>query len=389
MLIAGLAVRLLALASPPAFSEDVFCYVYEGRLVWYRGPTFPFVHAPAMGPELGVPATLLDASWLRINHAHIPTIYPPLSQLFFAVAGGVGELFGGGHLTILKTTLVGAQAAAVAVLVSIARDPARRSTILTTLWLCPVATFEIAREGHADSVAVLGLALGVAGFAKARPTQGYTGWALAALGKLNGLAVLPAAARVNRRGLWIAAAIVPLVALPMVLGGLGASQGLTEYATRWRAGDGSFSLILSGWEVALGGSWSRWGSVTVTAHQLARLTTAGLFVAGMSALLWRPYPTEDIPERAGWIVLLLLLMSPTLHPWYSLWLLPFVPFARGARPAMFALLGLVWLNHHGGWLELEEGQWRELPWLRAVVHVPVWILALRGLRRGDAADDAP
>ena len=66
--------------------------------------------------------------------------------------------------------------------------------------LSPIAILEIGRDGHADSLSALGLAIGVFGFSRLRPREGYVGFALAALAKLNGLIVFVAALRATRRG---------------------------------------------------------------------------------------------------------------------------------------------------------------------------------------------
>lgn len=383
-LAAGLVARLVGLLRPPGFSSDVFRYVYEGRVVWYAGPAFPFVHPPAAGPAHGLPTALFDASWAAINHPEIPTIYPPLAQAVFAVAGGLGELIGGHHLILLKGLLVLAELAGLAILGLALRRLGRPAGEAVLLGLCPVLVLEVAREGHADALALLGLAVGAAAFATGRTAAGWAGWTLAALGKLNGLIALPVSLRATRRGLWAAVPGVLLLGLPFLLAGTAAGQGLGAYATRWRAGDGSFGLLLAAAEGALGGDWRRIGPVTLTRHGLARGLTALAYLGVLGGLLRRPLPVPDVPERVAWALLLLLLLSPTLHPWYALWLLPLVPLAGTARLPILTLLGLVWLNHHPAWLEATTGTWRDEPGLRALVHVPSWLAvvgATRALRR--------
>lgn len=376
---AAVVLRVWALALPPAFSEDVFRYVYEGRLVWHLGPGAPFAHPPAAGPGLGLPPGLLDEAWLRINHPEISTIYPPLAQLTFALAGGLGELFRGGHLLLLKGLLVAADLGTWAVLALILRARGRPPS--ESLWYgaSPLVILEVAREGHADSLSALGLALGLLGFLsiQVRPRLGYAGFALAALAKLNGLVVLPAALRVTRRGLWVALALCTLLALPWLLAGPGAGHGLSEYATRWRAGDGAFGGLLAAAELLLGGDWARVAGFTVTRHQLARALVAVVFAVGALAIL-RP-PGRPVAARAGALLLLLLLLSPTLHPWYVLWILPFAVAGEGftGRGAALLLATLSVLLHHPGWLELQSGEWVDLGWVRGVVHVPVWALWIR------------
>jgi hypothetical protein len=379
---AAVLARVWALALPPAFSEDVFRYVYEGRLVWVLGPGAPFAHPPAAGPTLGLPPGLLDEAWLRINHPELSTIYPPLAQLAFAGAGGLGELVGGHHLLLLKATLVAADLGTFALLAAALRAANRPAAGALWYGACPLVILEVAREGHADSLSALGLALAVFAFARRplRPRLGYLGFTLAALAKLNGLVALPAALRETRRGLWVAAGCA-LLALPWLLAGPGAGAGLSEYATRWRAGDGAFSLLLWVAEALLGGDWAQVAGHTVTRHQLARGLAALCFSVGAVVIL-RP-AGQPVAARAGHLLLLLLLLSPTLHPWYVLWVLPFAAAAEGftGRRAVLALAALSVGLHHPGWLELETGVWTDLGGVRAAVHLPVWGLWLWDLVR--------
>lgn len=386
----GLLARLGGVLEAPAFSEDVFRYIYEGRAVWRLGPGFPFVHAPAEAPGLGLD-DLIDGAWLRINHPHLSTIYPPLAQLVFSVAAGAGELAGGRHLLFIKLALTGADLATFWLIVRALERTGRRAEEALIYLLCPVLILEVAREGHADSLAAAGLALGVAGFIGARPKVGYLGFALAALAKLNGLIAALAAARVERRGLlWPGAVLASLIALPLLLAGPGASTGLVTYGTSWRSGDGAFSLFLAVAEATLGGDWRDIAGVTVTRHGLARALSALAFAGGAWWLLRRPYPRAAIPAQAAALLLLLLLLGPTLHPWYVLWLLPLVPFAGRWRAPAIALISLSPLAHHASWLELERGIWTDVGWVRGLIHVPVWVLVVRTLWRteGDLAPEA-
>ena len=377
----GVAARLLALERTPAFSEDVFRYIYEGRAVWWYGWTFPFAAPPAAGPSMGVDAVLLDEAWLRINHPELSTIYPPLAQLVFVIAGAIGEI-SGEHLVALKILLVAADLGTWAIL---ARS---RGTWALGWGLSPLVVLEVAREGHADSLSALGLAIGIAGFSAARPRVGYLGWATAALAKLNGLVAMAAAVRTTRRGLLLAAALSSLVALPYLFAGGTAGEGLSAYASRWRSGDGAFSVLLAATRPLLGGEYHHVDAlgITVTRHQLARLLTVGAFGLWTLATLARPAPVSAVPARAGLLLLGLLLLAPTLHPWYVLWLLPFAAggFAFAGQRAIFTLALLAPVLHHPGWLELLDGQWRELAAVRAAVHLPVWLWLIADLARARA-----
>ena len=73
---AALLVRAALLFSPD-FSNDLYRYVWEGRIQW-EGVN-PFAMAPDQAPP--------ELRWTdhdQINHPDLPTIYPPLAQYFFA-----------------------------------------------------------------------------------------------------------------------------------------------------------------------------------------------------------------------------------------------------------------------------------------------------------------
>jgi hypothetical protein len=67
-----------------------------------------------------------------------------------------------------------------------------------------------------------------------------------------------------------------------------------------------------------------------------------------------------------------LLLTPTLHPWYVLWLVPLVA-VDGPR-AWLALAALVPLGYEplGGWLS--GAPWRDPIWTRLVEHGLTWAL---------------
>lgn len=376
----ALVLRGIAWMKAPAFSEDVFRYVYEGRVALWGGPLFVFQHPPADAPLVGVPDHLMGAAWLRINHPELATIYPPLAMAVFSAAAAIGSFFSAELLT-LKALLVVAD-------LFVWRMLHLRNPRAALLWgLSPLVIWEVAREGHADVLSSVGLAMGAVAFSAGQPLRGYFGWVSAALAKLNGLVLTPLALRFTRSGAWLLIPGFLLLSLPYVMTAGSTQSGITAYASRWRAGDGAFSLILLLAEWLIGGDWTQLSllghGATLTRHHLARGLVAVVFgVAYLLVLGSRPTgkPSEKpvstwIWQKAGLLLVLLLLLSPTLHPWYVLWALPFAalgPFP--GRGAVLWLAGTVAVLHHPGWLELLDGHWRDLPSVRAFVHGPAWAL---------------
>ncbi|MBI4817608.1 MAG: hypothetical protein HY791_15205 [Deltaproteobacteria bacterium] len=369
----------LALAGEPAMSKDSARYVFEGRVVWYGGPSFPFRIAPSEAPKQALPRHLFDETYREINHPTLSTIYPPFAQLVFALAGGLGELFGGAHGRLLRFLL---SVAALCSFLALGRLVPRLAGSAWLLAGCPVLVFETAREGHADSLSVLGLALFAGGFVNGALRRGFAGLAISALAKLQGVILFPLALRSTRRGALLGTCLLWLLALPILAAGPTALTGLAQYASRWRAGDGSFGLVLAFAEFWLGGDHRYVDAlgVTLTRHQLARGLTLVFFGLVYAGLLVRQRAPAEVPKVAGVVLLMVLLLGPTLHPWYTSWLLPFVPFMSVGRASALVMLVASPVLHHPTWLEATTGAWTDLPWVRALVHMPAWALLFRDLR---------
>ena len=74
-------IRAVFLVDPPSLSDDIYRYVFEGRVV-LEGLS-PYLFAP----DSLVLAELRDSApeWHLINHKELPAIYPPGAQVLFAV----------------------------------------------------------------------------------------------------------------------------------------------------------------------------------------------------------------------------------------------------------------------------------------------------------------
>lgn len=92
---------------------------------------------------------------------------------------------------------------------------------------------------------------------------------------------------------------------------------------------------------------------------LARLLTGGVFVALALYWAWRTYsePTAVCVLLSAFLTLAWFwLLSPTQNPWYWIWALPLVPFARSR--AWLAVSGLVLLYYLRFWL---VAHWPDAP----------------------------
>ncbi|MFQ5689117.1 MAG: hypothetical protein ACE5HQ_02445 [Gemmatimonadota bacterium] len=356
----GLAMRGALFPLTPYYSDDIYRYMWDG---WVQTHGInPFLYAP---DHLSLAA--LRTSWhALINHPDVATIYPPAAQVAFFALASIGV-----SIPVFKLAWLAADLAIAWMLdrlTSTGRG-APSTAVLLYLW-SPLLAVEVAWSGHMETLGILPMmaALLVLGVAAAPRTAGLRVWTPGAdqcrvgagigAGLLLGLgasikfapaAALPALYR--RRGARAALALV-LVPAALYLAYAGAGSrlfaGLGAYAERWQFNPGLFRLL----EAAAGGAGAR---------RLA-IGAVGLCALGCA---WRRWPLD---RTLFWVTGTALLLSPTLHPWYVLWILPLAALFRNRAWILFS--GLVAFAYWGRDAYHATGQWPYPGWLALLVHLP-------------------
>jgi alpha-1,6-mannosyltransferase len=365
---AALVFRLVAACGAPVLSDDVYRYVWDGRVQLHG--LHPYAHAPQ---DTALDA-LRDADSARINHPELRTIYPPLAELAFAVLAALGLGVRGFQL--------GFGLADFGVVLALDRLLAAlelpRERVVLYAWN-PLAIVESATSAHVEPLGLLPLVLGTLALARGRRSLSAAALAGAIQAKLVPLVLVPAFVRRFRpREILVLVAVVLALALPYAITGPALGAGARDYAERWEFNALGFACVR--------------GALTAldTGHTLVPLL--GAFDAGdrLYRLVW-PEPLARLvvlAALAGWIgwvasrrivdplreALLvlgaLLLLAPTVHPWYALWILPFAAANLSAPWLVFAALVPLAYTGRGG----------DVSWLvRAVEYGPV--LALLGMAR--------
>jgi alpha-1,6-mannosyltransferase len=362
---------VMLLTTRPTLSDDVYRYVWEGRL--QAQGISPYLYAPD-APELDA---LRDTDiWPHINHKMAVTVYPPGAELAFALlwralpanlrwfqaAMALGALLAGGLLARLLHDL--------------GRPPAR---LLIYLW-SPLLIFETAHSAHVDGL-VLPLLVG-AWWARVRERDTATGvlLGLATAVKFYPAILLPALWRPqHRQARWrmpLAFALTLTAAyLPYVLTNGPAVLGYLPKYFEMRFNMGLASLLIPEFERA--GVDPNQGILVLTLAVLALLS---------AWMVWRPAPDgESALRRCIWLIGAVTLLTQNLFPWYLLWLLPLVAIflqpgrLLGLRPdawtGWWLFTGLVGLSY------TFFISWKPVPWAQWAQFVPLYGLLLADLVR--------
>jgi hypothetical protein len=330
---AGLVPRLLFLPAAPSLSEDLHRYLWDGRLVAHGINPFAL---PPSDPAL---ARFHDGLYRGLNHAEVPTIYPPAAQLLFGAASAAG-----GTPLAWKGVLFALEGLLVAALVALLRRRRLAPERLLLYYWNPLVVVECYGSGHLDLAAAAFLLAALA-LAEAR-RLGAAGLAFGAAvaTKLVPLLLVPALLRRGHRGLLAAAALLTAALyVPFLPAGGRLLEGLRIYARHWEFNGPLYTLLRPHFASGDG----------------PRLLLALGLAAASAAVAWRARSLSGAALATG---VAFLLFSPTVYPWYLAPLVALLPLHPD--PGLLLLSGTAALTY------------LPLPEFRAtgVWALPAWIL---------------
>ena len=226
ILLGGIAVQLVAVSAPPQNSNDLYRYIWDGRV--QAAGVDPYAYVPTARQLTGLrdeflfhpgaeycvsqsyvashPAAELAAGCTAINRPTVPTIYPPVAEAYFL---GVHYLPGGSDSStpIQVTTALVAVLITVLLLFGLRRLGRDMRTAALWSW-CPMVALKAGNSAHVDVVAAGLAAAAILALATARTTRrtilGGILLGLAIATKLTPVLTVPALLR--RRWFTVAAA---------------------------------------------------------------------------------------------------------------------------------------------------------------------------------------
>ena len=325
----AIALRVVLLPMEPG--DDMWRYLWEGRIQQHSFN--PYVESPD-STEL---VDFREDDWWQINHPESAAIYPPATELVFAALAHFVPATARSRASVLafKIIFVLADLATVALLLRLIGGTDRHRTAAWYAWN-PAVAYACAGAGHFDSLMLLTLTAAVLALDRAtaanatRPAWSYSLISAACLGlaiafKLIPIFLLPVWFFALRRR---AAALLVSIAIPAALtlpyGGPGVVlKPLLAFADVTR-----FNDLVWGWIEAVtipnpyGRNWP---------------FTLALAIA-VAVIVWKL--RDDWRRSALWVLGAALLLSPTLHPWYVLWILPLAVWRRQTAWTVLSLSAL-------------------------------------------------
>lgn len=324
--------RLALVLAPPLLSDDIYRYVWEGRIQLHGGNPYDWADRPE-GPKW---TALRDVTWESVNHKEYTAIYPPLWQM-----AALGVVTVSDSVTAMKAFLVSCELLSWWPLAALLRrhglPPAR---LLVTAW-SPLAIVEIAGSGHNESFGLLLMVFSLAALEAERPMLSALAAALGFQAKLvPGLVAAAWGRRYRPVQVLAAFGLAALLIVPYAGAGAGLVRSLGKYGQYWRFNESAFALI---------------AAVTGRHETAVGLAAVALAVLALAIAWRRPDPVAG----GQWLIIAWLLLIPNVLPWYAVWLLPLLVLRDSPGALLFTgTVGLAYLVYpewraggawHVGW----------------------------------------
>jgi len=341
--------RLLLIPTQPVLSSDIYRYIWDGR-VQAHGIN-PYRYAPA---DKALEGLRDEAIYPRINRQESPTIYPAGAQALFHALDRVGVR----SVIAFKGAVVLFDMGSVLILTMIlAHLGLGRERVLIYAWN-PVVIFELGGNGHLDGFLVFFVLFSLSLMAKERPAASITSLALAASLKLYPAIILPAVLKDRKvGGSLLFGAVFLLLYLPYLSVGKRIAGFLPAY---FENPSESFNLGLKAYLLKLFPSMDQ---LVVT------VLFAAVLVVAAGVVWMRPKDAISSLKLAYILATLYtVLASASFHPWYALWVIPFLAFFPSPAWLYFSFaLAISYLAYAQPRNLLPE-------WVRHIEYIPFFVL---------------
>lgn len=340
--------RLLFVMRPPELSDDIFRYLLDG-LNLLNGLN-PYQHSPAEVSALGLmPEELIGL----VNHPELASIYPPFAQLFFAA--GAGIRLGVYGMKLLFAGIDCLNCIFISELLSRKKLP--QGLCVLYAWH-PLPVLEIAGSGHLEAVAIFLLLLCM----KTMQKDPYKATSNVMAGLLLAASVLTK--------------LIPVIFAPFllvtssnkkvfILAGIAAAVSVTvPFAPFIKNGLHTLRVYAANWEFASLG-FKLLHSVT-NSGDISRLVLSGVFCACFAVIFYQFARKQILLEAAMYhTAVSFALLSPTLHPWYNLYFLAFLPLRP--KPSGIVLSFTAFLPYFAVMTFRLDGVWSDPVWVSGLI----------------------
>lgn len=335
---AAIGYRLLAMWHLPLLSDDVYRFIWDGRLLSYGHNPFLYLPTDILATPIAAQAGLTEALFQKLNSPEYYTVYPPLLQGWFAVAATLGQSEFGTVLWLRLPIFLGEVITfwfLYQILQAMGRDAAaaRRGTLLYAL--NPLAIVELTGNIHYEGLTIVFLLAGLYFYLKQKESASSVFLGLSAGAKLLPLIFIPALLNKKDRQKSVKYLLVSGVVFLVpflfffnqtILENI--SESLNLYFRNFEF-NASIYYLLRGI-----------GTYILGYNPIAGIGPF-LGLISVSLILFFSWSTRlrcTLPERWLFVLTVYLLCATTVHPWYVVPLLALSTLTRFRFPVVWSVV---------------------------------------------------
>ncbi len=361
LVILAFLLRLSFVSTTPVGSDDVYRYMWDGKI--QANGINPYLYTPVDKHLESYHSGLLPAA---LNFKEMKTIYFPLSQWLFYIGYNLsGESVWGYKLLLLFFELL-----TLAGLILLLKKLKISQKYLLLYALCPLSIFQFAVDAHLDGFGLPLLIFSLFFYLDNKKMYAFILLGLSLSIKPVGLLLLPIFF-LNEKGILerTKTIIVPLTAFfaqfVFYIFSSNPFEALFIFTKNWYFNGFVFNLI----------------NEVLANNQSSRLICGILLVLTLIPLY---LSNRELTEKIYIAVLLLMIFSPVVHPWYITWIAVLLPFTQRWSGIYFvaacSLTSITILNYQ------LLGIWKDYWFVLTIEYAPVISLLFLELTKPRFAD---
>jgi len=374
----AILIRLLFIPSDPVLSDDVYRYLWDGRVNAAGINPYQFT------PESSELYSLRDKEvYPNINFPDIATVYPPLAQFYFLINDWIG-----GRVVTWKFILLIMEVLVWVLLIRLLNFFSINKSRVFIFIYNPLLIIETYQGGHLEIIGVFFFWLALYEFYNRRDWRSISFYTFAVLTKFlplfSGIALLW---KHTSRKIILMLGIALVLLLPFSLSGTIPLPGLFSYLNRWEFNGAAFQFTVSIFKMLQFPEF-KWMTLDLSGHSETFHIGTGYYYKILAVLFFILLVVDQLNKfrptarfytisyiQAGFVFTgAILLLTPTLYPWYIIWILPFLIFIPNFSWILFTFL--IQFSYFILKRYSMSGIWEESVWVLMLQYVPFYLLLI-------------
>jgi hypothetical protein len=377
-IIFGVLFRIVLIPSEPFLSDDIYRYLWDGKII--ASGINPYKFAPVDIQLLQFRDQII---YPFINFPEIATSYPPVSQFMFLINQWLG-----GSVLSWKILLLFVEIILFLVIFRMVQHFKLNKFRILIYFYNPLLIIETYSSGHLEITGVLFFWIAVYLFYKRYDWKSIIFFAMSIMTKFIPLVSgIPFLLNKFFRKSALLMVICSILLLPFMFSGILPLPGLFSYINRWEFNGGLYQLVISIMNL-LDIKEYQWMDVNFSGHLetfyfsyaffykiFAAVILVAVFFDQMNKLrATSSFRSINFIQRGFILTAGFLLLMPTLHPWYLIWIIPFLVFIPNWSWLLFTFL------IQASYFVLKDYAlffvWKESVWILLFQYIPFYAILI-------------